>query len=279
MLAQVVARLSCPHCDASLAEVASSLICVNGHCFDIARQGYASLLLGYTNTGTADTAAMVTARERALSSPAYKPLIDAVAEDAVGALTNTGPGMAIDVAAGTGRYLAAVLDRAPSRVGLATDLSKYAARRAARAHERASAIVCDAWGRLPVQSGSAALLLSVFGPKNAEEFARVLTSSGRLLTVTPTASHLGELVERLGLITVDPDKEHRLARILEPRFDRAGERLVEYRVVLDPEVAAAVALMGPSGARAKEADLKRRAAALGPVEVTVSVRVGIYRPL
>src|SRR5688572_30940209 len=45
------------------------------------------------------------------------------------------PGCILDLGAGTGWYLARVLDRLPGRIGLALDLSKHALRRAARRSE------------------------------------------------------------------------------------------------------------------------------------------------
>ena len=51
----------------------------------------------------------------------------------------------LDLGGGTGHHLAAVLDRAPDAVGVVLDSSAYAARRAARAHPRALAVVADSW--------------------------------------------------------------------------------------------------------------------------------------
>jgi 23S rRNA (guanine745-N1)-methyltransferase len=68
-----------------------------------------------------------------------------------------GPGCVVDVGAGTGYYLAVVLERLTDRVGLALDVSKYALRRAARAHRRVGAVACDVWHGLPVATDSAAV--------------------------------------------------------------------------------------------------------------------------
>ncbi len=57
------------------------------------------------------------------------------------------PGCLVDVGAGTGYYLGAVLGRLPERAGLALDISKFAVRKAARAHPRIGAVACDAWRR------------------------------------------------------------------------------------------------------------------------------------
>ena len=67
-----------------------------------------------------------------------------------GTAAPTGP--LLDLGAGTGQYLAHVLERLPGEVGLALDVSKYASRRAAKAHPRASAVLADAWQALPEPS-------------------------------------------------------------------------------------------------------------------------------
>ena len=221
MLDDVIGWLRCPACGAALARAPGALRCRNGHAFDIARQGYVSLLASRL-TPVGDTAAMVQARIDFLAAGHYGPLADAVAAAASGEVAGGGapggagwaaqdpPGCVADVGAGTGYYLAAVLDRATGRAGLALDASKFAARRAARAHDRIGAIVADVRGRLPVADRAAALALSVFAPRPPAELRRVLHPAGRLLVVTPDSDHLGELAGPLGLLEVDPRKDERL---------------------------------------------------------------------
>ncbi len=294
MLDDVIGWLRCPACGAALARAAGTLRCRNGHAFDIARQGYVSLLAsGLTPVG--DTAAMVQARIDFLAAGHYGPLADAVAaaargaagDAAVGGAATGGaawaaqdpPGCVADVGAGTGYYLAAVLDRVPGRAGLALDASKFAARRAARAHDRIGAIVADVRGRLPVADRAAALALSVFAPRPPAELRRVLHPAGRLLVVTPDSDHLGELAGPLGLLAVDPRKDERLTARLGPYFDLAGQSQHRFRLALRHRDVAAVVGMGPSAWHADPAELTERIAALpSPMPVTVSVTMWTFRP-
>src|SRR4051812_16813967 len=137
-LADVVPYLQCPVCAGDLAVTGSALRCTEGHAFDIARQGYANLLTGKAHLGTADTPQMVAARAAFLGAGHFAPLAGLVAERA--AARAVGEGCVLDAGAGTGHYLAAVLDRLPERPGVALDISKHALRRAARAHPRAGAL-------------------------------------------------------------------------------------------------------------------------------------------
>lgn len=270
------ALLACPVCGAGLADDAGGAVtCASGHSFDIARQGYINLLPGGARPGTADSAEMVAARSALLGSGWFDALDEALVAATASAVGGV-EGCIVDVGAGTGRHLAAVLDGiGGGRTGLALDISKHAARRAARAHPRIGAVVCDAWGRLPVRDGVAAAVLNVFAPRNADEFARVLAPGGSLVVASPTVAHLAELVGPLGLVTVDPDKDRRLDEKL-GRLFRPGESAVVHRTLtFGPEEVRAAVLMGPSARHLSPGDLDRRLGRLpDQVAVTLSVRVG-----
>lgn len=269
--------LECPHCGARLAEGSGALACASGHSFDIARQGYVNLLPGGARAGTADTPEMVAARSAFLASGHFRPIDEALA-DAVASAVDGHEGCVIDVGAGTGEHLAAVLERLPHRVGLALDISKHAARRASRAHPRIGAIVCDAWGRLPVRDGVAAAVMCVFAPRNASEFSRVLAPGGTLVVVTPTARHLRELIKPLGMISVDPEKSERIGRSLGGRFTGQKVVSVEYPTGLTVGDAVALVSMGPSARHTSPEQTHSRAEALGRViTATVSVEVAVWR--
>src|SRR5262249_2747752 len=150
-----------------------------------------------------------------------------------------------DIGAGTGYYLAAVLDRLPGRTGLAFDLSKSALQAAARSHPRIAAIGCDAWRRLPVADDAADLIISLFAPRDGAELARILSPYGALLGGSPPGDHLSELIGPLGLLTVDEHKQARLAGKLGPHFELTAS--VEHRATLPlgHRSITALATMGP----------------------------------
>jgi 23S rRNA (guanine745-N1)-methyltransferase len=264
--------LACPVCGEGLGRVAGSLRCGKGHSYDVARQGYVNLLPGGA-PASGDTAAMVAARESFLAAGHLDPLVRAVV-DAAG----SGPGAVLDVGAGPGRYLAAVLEADPARTGLAVDVSKFAARRAARAHPRASAVVADVWRGLPVRDGAADLMLDVFAPRNGPEMARVLAPGATLVTVTPSEAHLAELVGPLGLLGVDERKDERTAASLEPYLERVDANELTWRMTLDRPSVRSVVAMGPSAHHTEPDELERRLAGLpDPVDVTAGVTVTRHR--
>ncbi|BAU83430.1 rRNA methyltransferase [Streptomyces laurentii] len=267
--------LRCPACRTRrLRPDRGALRCPAGHTFDLARHGYAGLLTGARAT-SGDDAAMVQARERFLATGGYAPILRAVARPAADAVPERGT--VVDVGCGTGYYLAGVLDRLPGARGLGLDTSARALRAAARAHERAAAATWDVFRPFPLADGVADVVLDVFAPRNPAEFRRILRPAGRLIVVRPTERHLAELRGRVpAMVSVDPAKEQRLHRALDPCFAATVTEQVEYALELaGPEVLDLVG-MTPSARHVNPADLSEEA--LLPGRVTVSVRVTSYRP-
>ncbi|MBF4626618.1 putative RNA methyltransferase [Curtobacterium flaccumfaciens] len=278
--------LACPVCAEPLGRVDGGQVgCPNGHRFDEAKQGHLTLLPAKRRALTADTPEMVDARLRFLGRGHYAPVERALAAIVADA---TAPGIVLDVGSGPGTYLAhalraadgrlgvapdalAPVGRQPTRrVGVALDLSAVAIRRAARAHERAGAVVGDVTERLPVVDGAAAVLLDVFAPRNQTEYARVLHADGVLAVVTPRTGHLAELAE--ATISVDPEKERRLHDSLTPSFALRSSEDLTWSMELSAEDVHDVVHMGPSHHHVA-AD-----AVFEPATVTAAVTVSTWTP-
>jgi 23S rRNA (guanine745-N1)-methyltransferase len=269
VLSEAVDLLRCPVCAGGLEQGDGVLRCAEGHSFDIARQGYVNLV-----PGPGDTAEMVEAREAFLAAGHYARLSEALADEALAAGAG---GAVVDIGAGTGHHLARVLDALPDARGIAMDSSQAALRRAARAHARAASIGADAWKDLPLRDGTAAVILSVFAPRNPAEMARVLAPHGALLAVTPTTRHLYELVGPLGLLSVPEDKADRLDEQLSAHFELSERRAVEHAMFLNREEAAQLVRMGPSAWHVDEQTVAERLALLpDPLTVTASVTLSRY---
>jgi 23S rRNA (guanine745-N1)-methyltransferase len=266
-LSAVAGLLACPICGAAMT-VGASVVCTNRHSFDIARQGYVSFLVG-TSPHAGDTGEMVAARADFLAAGHYEPIAAAVSN-----ATGTAEGLVVDIAAGTGYYLARILEDHPGLVGIALDVSTAAARRAVRAHDRAAAATADAWRRLPIGDGAAAAAITVFGPRNGAELARILNPAGRAVIVTPTRNHMRELRERFGLIDIQDDKDARLDAQLD-LLHLVSRDILEYRIEIGPADVLNEIFMGPSAFHLdRDAVLQQLDAR--PATVTVSVTVSVF---
>ncbi len=305
--------LRCPVCAGALQRDGGALRCAAGHGFDLGRGGYVNLRTGHTRRIAGDTAAMVAARESFLGAGHYRPLTTRLAElaaagpPAVGTAqapsrdasttahpappagsgpAGSGPAgsgpVVLEIGAGTGHHLAGVLAALPAgAAGVAVDVSKYALRRAARAHPRIGAVAFDAAGPWPVADGCVDVLLDVFAPRNPAEMRRVLRPDGLLIVVTPEPGHLAELRGPLGLVGMQPDKGDRLDERTADRFAPAAVERLDIPLVLSPDEAVDLALMGPTGHHRTAEDLRHRAEAAWPRQhaaVTVRLAVRCYRP-
>lgn len=266
----VLALLACPVCAAPLIRTGGTVGCRPGHRFDVARQGFLTLLGPGSRIDTGDTADMVAARQEFLDAGHFAPLTEALVAAA-------GAGPVLDLGAGTGHHLRAVVQQRDG-VGVALDTSKFAARRAARAHPRVGAVVADAWSRLPIRGGAVGTVLNVFAPRDPAELARVLAPGGRAVIVTPTPEHQMELRDRIGLLAVDADKADRLADTLGgARLTPAHRTTLRRTMALTRADVDRLIRMGPS-AYHLPADRRQAAVqALNDVtEVTLAVTISVF---
>jgi 23S rRNA (guanine745-N1)-methyltransferase len=289
MQAACVRFLVCPVCGAAMEAADGALRCTAGHAFDLAREGYANLLITRHRRSRikGDTVAMVAARASFLARGHYARLADAVGGLVARHLRArdpaSEPGCVVDVGCGIGYHLGRLRDRLladgvtpPCLFG--TDVSKHAVRRAARAHPQASFLVADTRTGIPLASHRAVAVLDVFAPREGAELARLLAPDGLLVVVTPGPAHLAELAERVGLLGIQPEKQRAVADGLAPWFrPPAASRRLRYALELTGPEAAELARMGPSAwhlSPAALADAER----LDRLEVTADFQLATYAP-
>lgn len=264
-----------------------TLRCGDGHSFDVAKQGYVSLLDGRSGSLRADTAAMVAARARVHDAGFFAPVLDAVADRTRELGAGVDKPVVLDAGAGGGHYLraavSALADVSPSVAarGLGIDLSKFCARAISRGTPRHAAIVADIWRGLPVADDAVTVALSVFAPRNVAEFARVLQPDGGLVVVSPAADHLAESIEPMRMLRVDSGKSERLQATFADGYEILDSSAIRSVTELDAQTVGDLVAMGPSAFHADDADIRSRADAFvgkGVVDVTLSVVVTVCRP-
>ena len=70
------------------------------------------------------------------------------------------------------------------------------------------------------------MILSVFAPRNAGEFARILRPEGRVVVVIPTERHLAELREVAPLLAIERGKRRLVEESLEGFSLRWSEKVM-----------------------------------------------------
>ncbi|MEO7588567.1 MAG: putative RNA methyltransferase [Arachnia sp.] len=265
-LATATPWLACPVCRGSLSLKDRAVACEDGHSFDVARQGYVNLLR-HGAPANADTAAMVAARDRFLSAGHYDPITSAVAAAVPDARR------LLEVGAGTGHHLAAVLDRLPAAAGVAADVSVPACRRAARAHPRMASVVADTWAGLPLADASVDAVLCIFAPRNPAEFARVLRPGGVAVVVVPAQEHLRELRRTHALLQIGDGKVERLTTSALGHLESGTATDVAYDLDLTGEEVADLIAMGPNAFHTRD----RGDTSMGGAIVRVSVTCAVLR--
>lgn len=259
-----------------------TLVSESGHNYDVARQGYVTLAGGAGLRYSGDDAEMIQARETFLSGGHFAPFVEAITDHVGQALDDAGvaddahPSI-VEIGAGTGYYLSHTLDSIENSRGVGIDVSVPAAKRLASCHPNIGAVVADAWSRLPLRDGVVDAVTVIFAPRNAAEFARVLSTEGQVIVLTADAGHLAELREPLGIIDVEEGKVERMIAQASGHLVPVGDsESVEFQMNLDQASIAAQIGMSPSARHIHPTVLAERIAAL-PETMTVTARAAITR--
>jgi len=157
------------------------------------------------------------------------------------------PWRTLDAGSGTGHHLgriAATLAR--PMIGLGLDISKEAARQAARRWPALAFAVADLWAKWPVHDAALDLVVSVFAPKNFPETARVLRPGGWLAVAYPGPNHLFELRGRFGLLRQHEGNARRYADLARRFIGPTTADRLHHRGFLDSAIARSAILMGPN---------------------------------
>jgi 23S rRNA (guanine745-N1)-methyltransferase len=194
--------LRCPLDAMPLVLEDGSLICSNGHRYDIGKQGYANLLSVQhkRSLNPGDSKDMVSARQSFLSAGFYEPIAKSVMHSvsqaaklpAAQSPAAKSPVTVLDAGCGEGYYLHYLSEhhRGPLNI-IGFDISKWAVQRAARRCHGTWMVASNK--NIPLVDSSVDVVLEMFGFPDYASFERILAPGGRLIRVTPAPQHLIEL--------------------------------------------------------------------------------------
>lgn len=253
------AFLVCPLCAGAFDLQNGAWRCTAGHTFDVAREGYVNLLPAHHkhSKDPGDRPESLQARRAFLDAGHYAPLRAALVER----LSALRPTSLLDIGCGEGYYTAAMAAQAATTVGL--DIAKPAIRLAAKRHSGITWVV-GSGARLPVASESVDVICTLFTPLHEAEMARVLRPGGRVLMVTPDATHLHDLRAAL-FDVVEPHEPDKFRKGFEPLFDSTDQQAIRYPLALSPRDVKLLLEMTPYAWKARperRAELEAREAGL-----------------
>ena len=230
----------CPLCSTALQLDGRSLICENGHCFDIAKEGYVNLLTVQNKRSKApgDSAEMIQARRRFLAKGYYTKFSKTVAD----IVKETSSLTLLDIGCGEGFYDQTLLSNIPKLTVRGIDISKPAVKLCAKAMKESQYSVASAYS-LPYFDESFDSALSIFSPLDEKEAARILKSEGHLIFCGPGKNHLKQLAEHI-YDKVKPHEGNPL-ELEETTLDITDKTKCQYQVTVAQEDIPDLLMMTP----------------------------------
>ncbi|MEP1448853.1 MAG: 23S rRNA (guanine(745)-N(1))-methyltransferase [Paraglaciecola sp.] len=207
----------CPSCSNMLLLSNKVWACINGHSFDVAKEGYVNLLLAQHKNSKqpGDNKEMVNGRRAFLEQGFYQPLAEAIAtifKQHLLSLKDQTEVNFFDAGCGEGYYMEQVsqfCDQSNSRVSYSgLDISKFAVQKAAKQYPKNHFAVASTF-QLPLANTSQDAILQIFAPSSEKEIHRVLKTAGIWITVNPAANHLIEFKQAL----YDKPVEHKTEQL------------------------------------------------------------------
>lgn len=184
----------CPNCGSQLEKSGKSLICRSNHCFDYSKEGYVNLLISGKNGALiGDNRDMAQSRREFLSKGYYDSLAKELKKEYDSSKTDSFT--AVDICCGEGYYTNFISEEKRGEF-YGFDISKEMIRIAAKRNGSAQFFVAN-MKSLPLVSGSVDMAFHLFAPFCEDEFARILSSDGKLISVSPGREHLFGLKELL----------------------------------------------------------------------------------
>jgi len=243
----------CPSCETALEWKEKECRCANGHTFDLAKEGYANLLLSHQRRSShpGDDDKMIQARRRFFDSGAFDPLTNLILNSSFITHHSHTPKPThsifslLDCGCGEGHFLGALSESFDGQF-FGVDVSKEAVRCAAKRYKKAKWIVANGMRKLPFADRALDVILSVLAPRNPEEFARILKPDGALILGVPGPNHLIELRSRLSTNAADfEEKADEAAAKCAPHFTETHRDMLSYEQTLNATQIADLIQMTP----------------------------------
>nr|WP_261779923.1 methyltransferase domain-containing protein [Paenibacillus xylanexedens] len=226
----------CPLCSKPMKLIhLQSLICMNQHCFDIAKQGYINLssrsIKSKYDRQTFETRRIIS------QSGLFHPLQAAVSEIMVSQNKTKEPIRLLDAGCGEGSHLNSIQTIINQRkrnplLAVGIDISKEGISLAAAEYSNAMWCVADI-ANIPLVNQQFNFIINILSPANYSEFQRLLSDNGLVIKVVPEQHYLKEIRDILYKGTGKQVYSNTpTIRYFNERFDLIAVENIQYQVSL-----------------------------------------------
>lgn len=270
----VSSKLRCPLChEAVEVRELSSLVCINNHTFDFAKQGYVNLLQKPVNTQYDD--ALFDARQRIISNAGlYASIHERIADIITSQSAENA--LLFDAGSGEGSHLNMIQHKVNTATltGIGLDISKAGVMMAAKNYEGPVWFVGDL-ANPPLADGSCKFILNFLSPANYAEFKRILTEDGIIIKVIPGSGYLKELRNELFNNTGESEYENNdTLELMKRNVNVVSEERITYTKTLDASALKDLISMTPLGWHADAAQIETFTSG-GNKDITVDMHIVI----
>ncbi|SEL26096.1 23S rRNA (guanine745-N1)-methyltransferase [Colwellia chukchiensis] len=199
---------TCPLCHLALVGDERVYRCANNHSFDRAKENYVNLLPVQfkQSKSPGDNKAMVNARREFLQQGYYQPLADRLVALYEKFCVSNADHANIVLDAGCGEGFYSHQHQYDDTTVYGVDIAKDAIKKAGKKYPQCHFSVATL-SKLPFADNLFSWIVSVYAPILEQEFTRVLSDDGYLITVTPAKQHLLALKQHIYLEAKEHDEE------------------------------------------------------------------------
>ena len=239
--------LICPVCGDALqlgGPQMRSLVCSDGHSFDLAKQGYVNLYRGkpmneYTKESFQERQVIL---QRGMYAHLLEEICSFLRKTSESGTEADEKKVLVDAGCGEGYYTREIAQQFDHLQLYGTDLSRDSIQLAAGTANGMGAGPADIkWfvsdiSKLPVADGSVDYVLDIFTSANYQEFQRVLADDGYLIKIIPGEGHVKELREAAKDQLYHKEyKERKGAAVFAEQFELVEQKVVSRTFSVSPE--------------------------------------------
>ena len=273
----------CPICKNAITTCGlNSIVCLKGHCFDIARTGYLNFLQRTVKTEYDEE--LFSSRNIVSEKGFFDPMLRCIGDMIIKNLAEAGNRNVIilDAGCGEGSHLGKIINDLQSKSagkvqGVGIDISKEGIIMASKAYSDIIWCVADL-ANLPLMNQRFDVIINILSPSNYEDFTRALRVDGILIKVVPASNYLKELRDIFYDVNKQDCSNHKVIDHYSRNFRVLDIQTVKYNKTVDRDELLHIMAMTPLSWRTtNERKVRARNAGINCITMDFTVIKGIKK--